>query len=80
MSGYRPILGLWIACGAFSQCFTTGVSSQISDKESFALVTDTLSDIPHEECDMIVASPLLPQGETPVIIKPNSTNRDKTHG
>ena len=69
MSRKRLIFWLWVASGAFTQCFTTGLSYPKRDKESFAHVTDILNDLPHEECDMIVASPLLPQGETPLLIE-----------
>ena len=65
MSRYRLIFGLWVASGAF----ITVLSSQISEKETFAFATDILNALPHEECDMIVASSLLPQGETPLHLK-----------
>ena len=57
---------LWLATAS---AFSGGFSMTISENESTPLVEDILKDLPHENCDVVVASFSLPQGETPLLIK-----------
>ncbi len=61
------IFWLWLATTN-----ATGLSSQIMEEENrmnsgyMRILSDIVDNLPHEECDMIVASSWLPRGEMKV--------------